>query len=350
MVRKAEAMKTGCRIANRPSLGSYLVRRFLATARIAGAAAFVMFFAGAASAAPARHVHGVVLRVDERAGTVIVRHDAFAGMPAMTMPFRVSPPARVRELQPGAIVDAAVDTTTEPWTLRDVTSKAVQAVAAGPQRNVAPLHEGDAVPDTAFVDQTGKPFRFAQLRGSDVVLAFVYTRCQDARMCPLISAKFHALQSTSRRRLHLVEVTLDPTYDRPPVLARYAKTFGADPARWTLAVGDADQTLDFAARFGIATFPDPNAGIVHTENTVLIAPDGTIARTIADPSWSPDEIVADIDAGRANASTPLAALRRLTRSLEQFGGLRALVIAGLVLSAIVYLARRLYRALFVRSA
>jgi protein SCO1/2 len=313
---------------------------------ICAAALALLFVHAAAGAAPLKHLHGVVLSLDERAGTVIVRHDAFGGMPAMTMPFRVIPPARVRELQPGAIVDADVDVSTDPWTLRNVASRAAQAVAAGPQRQVTLLHIGDAVPDTAFVDQNGKPFRFSQLRGADVVLAFVYTRCQDARMCPLISAKFHALQSAAgQRRLHLVEVTLDPTYDRPPVLARYAKTFEADPARWTLAVGDADRTLDFAARFGIATFPDPDAGIIHTENTVLIAPDGTVAQTIADTSWTPDEIVADIDAEHARASNPIA---RLQRALS--GDVRALVIAALVLVALVYLARRLYRAIFAGSA
>jgi len=327
-----------------------LVRGRFGAARVLAAVLALLLAPVAAGAAPPRHLHGVVLSLDERAGTVIVRHDAFAGMPAMTMPFRVAPRARVRELQPGAIVDADVDLGTEPWTLRNVTSEAAQAVAAGPQRSVAPLHVGDLVPDTAFVDQSGRPFRFSELRGADVVLAFVYTRCQDARMCPLISTKFHALQSAAgRRRLHLVEVTLDPTYDRPPILARYAQTFGADPARWTLAVGDADRTLDFAARFGIATFPDPGAGIIHTENTVVIAPDGKIGEMIADPSWSPDEILAAIDAEHARANNPLARLGLLTDG-SATGGLNALVVVALVLAAIAYLARRLYRALFARNA
>lgn len=322
---------------------------------VCAAFASLLLFCSAGAAAPLGHLHGVVLSLNERDGTIIVRHDAFGGMPAMTMPFRVSPKSRVRELQPGAIVEADVDATTEPWTLRRVTSKAAQPVAAGPQRNVTPLHVGDPVPDTPFVDQTGKPFRFSQLRGEDVVLAFIYTRCQDARMCPLISAKFHALQSNAGRRgVHLVEVTLDPTYDRPPVLARYAQTFGADPARWTLAVGDADRTLDFAARFGIATFPDPDAGIVHSENTVLIAPDGTIAEMIADPSWSPEELRARIDAEHARANSPLTrlALWPARAAPGLFGGnfagssgVRALILAALVAAALVYLARRLYRAI-----
>jgi protein SCO1/2 len=299
-----------------------------------------------------------VLGLTPQTGTVIVRHDAFAGMPAMTMAFRVIPQARARELQVGAIIDADVDTDTEPWTLRHVTSKAAVAVTADPvMRQVTPLRVGDEVPDTAFVDQTGRPFSFAQLRGADVVLAFVYTRCQDARMCPLISAKFHALQSSlGARRVHLVEVTLDPTYDRPAVLARYAQTFGADPKHWTLAVGDANATLDFAAQFGITTFPDPNIGIIHAENTVLIGPDGRIGEMITDTSWAPDEIVAQIDAQHGLASNPIArfnlwlsktASAVCGNDIGQFSGLRDLIVVVLIVGALGYLARRLYRAIFV---
>ena len=52
-------------------------------------------------------------------------------------------------------------------------------------RTVHPLSVGDAMPATRFVDQRGHAFRFADFHGTSVVLAFVYTRCRDARECPL---------------------------------------------------------------------------------------------------------------------------------------------------------------------
>lgn len=306
-------------------------------------------------------MHGIVLSLTPQAGTVIVRHDPFAGMPAMTMAFRVIPRARVAELQVGAIIDADVDLRTDPFTLHNVTSTATQALTSGPDlRHVSELRVGDSVPDTRFVDQQGAPFDFAALRGQDVVLAFIYTRCRDARMCPLISAKFHALQSLlGSRRVHLVEVTLDPTYDRPPVLARYAITFGADPRRWTLAVGDADQTLDFAAHFGISTFPDPQIGIIHAENTVLIGADGTINEMITDTSWAPEEIIAQLDAQHGRSSNPIArfnlwlsktASAVCGNDVGQFSGLRDLIVVAIIVGALGYLARRLYQAIFAEHA
>ena len=307
-------------------------------------------------------MHGIVLTVTPNEGQAIVRHDAFGGMPSMTMAFRIVPRSLLDELHPGDAIDATVDTTTDPWTLRDVRVSAASRAASEPAvlQHVVPLRVGDAVPDVLFVDQRGRPFRFSQLRGEDVVLAFVYTRCRDAQMCPLISSKFSALQRRiGRRPIHLVEVTLDPEYDRPPVLARYGDVFGADPRIWTLAVGAPQATLAFAARFGITAFPDPKIGIIHDENTVEIGPDGRIRGMIAENSWQPDEIVADIDSSHGQAADQLARLNLwLSRAAVAICGNSALAFSGLMDLAIVlvilavssYVLFRLARVIFAKGA
>ncbi len=276
----------------------------------------------------------------------------------MTMTFKVRPKDRAAQLATGAIIDADVDITTEPWTLSNVTSTAAEALTAQPVlRRVTPVKIGDVVPDVHFLDQTGKPFSFSTWRGSDVVLAFIYTRCRDPRMCPLISSKFNALQRLAgARKLHLVEVTLDPTYDRPDVLARYGKIFGADPAHWSLVVGDANETLNFAARFGITAFPDPQIGIIHAENTVLIGPEGRVNEMISENSWAPTDVLAQIDASRGLASNPIkrfdlwlssAAVAMCGNAVGGFSGLADLGIVILIFGALVYLAWRLVRKIFV---
>jgi protein SCO1/2 len=275
----------------------------------------------------------------------------------MTMTFRIIPREQARQLAPGAIIDGTVDTSTEPWTLSHVTSKSAQLLTTDPAlRRVTVLRPGDLVPDTPFVDQRGRPFMFSQLRGKDVVLAFIYTRCQDSRMCPLISANFHALQATmGKRNVHLVEVTLDPAYDRPAVLARYGHVFGADPNKWTLAVGDAKTTLDFAAQFGVTAFPDPTIGIIHSEDTVLIGPDGRINEQITETAWAPDEIYAQIDASRGVGSNPVKrfdlwlsreAVALCGNAVGSFSGLQDLVIVLLIFAVLGWCIWRLARKIF----
>jgi protein SCO1/2 len=319
----------------------------------------VVLFPGYASAAV--RLHGVVLAVTPKTGEAVVRHDPFGAMPAMTMPFRIVPRERAAQLLPGATIDADVDTKTEPWTLSNVSSTGAQAMTTevSPLRRVTVLRVGDVVPDTAFVDQTGKPFRFSQLRGRDVVLAFIYTRCADARMCPLISGKFGQLQRTAGSRgLHLVEVTLDPAFDRPPVLARYARAYGADPKRWSLVVGDAEPTLNFAAQFGVTAFPDPESGIIHAENTVLVDREGRITSMNHEADWLPSGILADIDAHNGLASNPLqrlnlwlssTAVAICGNSVAGFSGLQDLAIVLVILSALAYLAYRVARKIFLES-
>ena len=312
------------------------------------------FVPGVAEASGVR-VHGVVLAITPKDGEAIIRHDAFGSMPSMTMPFKVVPRSKLGELQAGNTIDGTVNTDSDPWTLTDVSVSSTQSVTndQSPLRRVTPLKVGDLVPDTPFIDQTGKPFHFSDLRGQDVVLGFVYTRCQDPRMCPLETSKFHQLQNLiANRKMHLVEVTLDPSYDRPPILARYGSVFEANPEKWTLAVGDADPTLDFAAQFGITAFPDPNIGLIHAENTVEVGPDGRIRSMITDTSWQPNEMIADIDNSHGDASSPIARLNLWLSSaavavcgnnVAGFSGLGDLAVVLLIFGALGYLSFRLAR-------
>lgn len=322
--------------------------------------ALVMLVVPGPASAKSERVHGVVLAVEPKTGEVVVRHDPFGSMPSMTMPFRVVPRERLGELQPGSEINATVDTAADPWTLSNISVVSTQAVTAAlPLRRVQPLRLGDEVPDPALLDQHGAPFRFAALRGQDVILAFIYTRCQDPRMCPLISSKFNALQrKIGARPLHLVEVTLDPSYDRPDVLERYARTFGADAKHWTLAVGDADPTLDFAARFGVTAFPDPNTGLIHSENTVLIGPEGRIRNMMTDTAWQPDELLADIDASRGKIANPIARLNLWLskaavavcgNSVAGFSGLTDLLVVLAIFGSAGYLMFRLARGIFAKE-
>ena len=146
--------------------------------------------------------------------------------------------------------------------------------------------------------------------GRTTVVSFIYTRCRDARMCPLVAAKFAAMQ----RELHgapirLVTVTLDPAYDTPPVLARYGAAYGADPARWTLATGNPVTVDELATRLGIVrTVPQPGV-VVHSEAVAVIDPHGRIARIIPGNDWLPGDVLAAARSAGGGAASPLAAVR-----------------------------------------
>ena len=264
-------------------------------------------------------MRGLVLGTVPAKGEVIVRHDAMLGNPAGIATFRVLPPSAVHTLHIGESIAATADTDETPWTLESITSTgSEQVTGAAPAqpdagysvlRNVHHVAVGEFAPAADFLDQRGRPFSLGSLHGQMVVMAFIYTRCKDGRACPLISAKFHTLQQKLLGRpVHLVEVTLDPAFDRPRVLKAYGAAFGSDPARWTLATGDPNTVLDFAAQFDVTAFPDERIGLIHPERTVIIDQYGTIRELIDEASWSPDEVVATIDHDQHLASNPFERL------------------------------------------
>jgi protein SCO1/2 len=320
-------------------------------------------YAAGSPALASEHLHGLVLSTNPAKGEAIVRHDPVAGMPGMTMPFRIAPPERAGALQPGDLIDAELDMAGDPWTLSRIRIAGHQGVTGAAAsngektlRNVRRLALGDSVPLTAFVDQSGKPFSFAQLRGNVTILAFVFTRCRDPRMCPLIAAKFHGLQDELRGEpAQLVLVTLDPAYDTPAVLQRYAAALGADPTRWTFAGGDPDAVLDFAAQFGVTAFPDERFGLIHPERTAVIDESGVIRQLIDETSWSPGEITASVRHLRSEASNPFArfnlwmsqrAVALCGNSVAQFSGYADLAATLAIFAGFGWILYRIARRIF----
>ena len=238
-------------------------------ARIAAIVAVVLTAFTVRPACAADALRGVVVSALPASGEVVVRHESFGGMPAMTMLFRVEPKSAAAALHAGDRIDARVMLTKDAAILANVRVVGTQDAAGGPiVRDVQPLNAGDEMPLTPFFDQLGRGFTFNDFRGKTVVLAFIYTRCRDPRMCPLVSANFHLLQrKLADLPVHLVEISLDPGYDTPEVLANYGRRFDADPATWTLGTGPQKVVDDFAARFGIAVFTDPTAGLIHSERS-----------------------------------------------------------------------------------
>jgi protein SCO1/2 len=259
---------------------------------IALVAAFVIGTSMAAAAG--ERLSGTVLMTPS-GSEAVVHHTAFDGMPAMTMTFRI--PAQSR-LAPGDRISAVVDRSTDPWSLTDI--RVLASVSGTPTVTEPPIARvGDRVPATRFLDQRGRSLSLQELHGAPFAISFIYTRCTDGKMCPLVSAKFRTVQEHLTAPAALVEVSLDPAYDRPEILSRYAAAYGADPARWHLLTGDPRAVLDFAAHFGILEQAAGPVKIVHSERLAIVNGDGRIVRFFDDVRWSPADVLRALGAASA---------------------------------------------------
>ena len=90
------------------------------------------------------------------------------------------------------------------------------------------------LPAFALVDQQGHRRTAADLAGHPWIADFIFTRC--AGVCPAMTARMARLQPRVPAGTRLVSITVDPAYDTPEVLARYARDFEAGPA-WLFLTG-----------------------------------------------------------------------------------------------------------------
>ncbi len=199
------------------------------------------------------------------------------------------------------------------------------------------LDAGDRVPAYMLVDQTGAPLRLDGFNGKVTVLSFVFSRCPDKTVCPAISGKFAYLQShLDPRFFHLVEVTLDPVYDSPAVLAAYGRTFGADPRIWSIVTGEPEQVKDVIDAFGVSSIASGSASYIHDVRLALIDRHGVIHDLVQTADWNPDDVVAMANNLAGQSSNPLRRFWFATvANLVAFCGGNASVASTLLLVSII---------------
>ncbi|MBI4569111.1 MAG: SCO family protein [Planctomycetes bacterium] len=106
-----------------------------------------------------------------------------------------------------------------------------------------PLPRLGQAPAFSLTDRSGATITRDSLRGRIWVADFIFTRCSTE--CRLMSAQMRELQDMLRplRDVALVSFTVDPEYDTPEVLSRYANEYQADPGKWLMLTGDRDALL-----------------------------------------------------------------------------------------------------------
>jgi cytochrome oxidase Cu insertion factor (SCO1/SenC/PrrC family) len=259
--------------------------------------------AGALPLDAAFPVHGTVLRQEELRHALVRLEAVPSTQPALVERLTLSP---ARRLRPGTPIDAIQ----RGRVLLDVTPSGGYAAGMPDDRVLTTLNLGDPVPRIPVIDQTGRLLDLSRAwPGMTVVLSFVFTRCPDARVCPAITGKFAYLQAhLDGARTHLVEVTLDPRYDSPRVLAAYAARFGAVPEQWSIVTGEQNQIGYLINRFGLSNLENAPGNFVHDDVLAIISPDGIIRQRISTVGWSPDDVIAGVLHEQGDESNPLRRL------------------------------------------
>jgi protein SCO1/2 len=171
----------------------------------------------------------------------------------------------------------------------------------GRWRRPAPPPRLVRVPDFTLRNRDGRFVARADLLGAPWVADFVFTRC--AASCPLMSARMARLDrrlpagrwlvGTAGEKVggtagspvgspavRLVSFTVDPDFDTPAVLARYAASFGASP-RWLFLSGGREAILRLSRdgfRLAVGGGGPAKEPILHSTRFILVDGQGWIRR------------------------------------------------------------------------
>ena len=268
--------------------------------RLAAFAALQAALLGCFGCARQYRAEGMVLSLDAARRTVTISHKPIPGyMQSMTMPFAVREPRELQRIHAGMLVNFRLHVgEKESWIsgLRPQPSSVVALAAATGallRRPAEAIPVGGPAPEFVLTDQNGRTVMLSQWAGKVIAVNFIYTRCPLPEVCPRLSASFAALQRRYRDRLGgdlvLVSITLDPVYDTPEVLSRYAKSVGAVEGGWYFLTGSTEKIAALARRFGLVYWPEEGV-IVHSVVTAIISPGGRLAASIEGSSFPLEQL------------------------------------------------------------
>ena len=158
------------------------------------------------------------------------------------------------------------------------------AIAVGARSALAPARDDTAlrVPEFSLTDRSGRTITRADLEGSWWVADFVFTRCTG--ICPLLTARMADL-AQRLPDVRLVSFSVDPGFDTPQVLARYAETAVPDgaPGRWLFLTGPRQELhalIGEGFKLAVSDTAPLHAAdgelVTHSDRLVLVDPEGYI--------------------------------------------------------------------------
>ena len=97
------------------------------------------------------------------------------------------------------------------------------------------------IPAFDLVDQNSKQFTLENVVGNVWLADFIFTTCSGP--CPIMTERMGMVQHDllDIDKLKFVSFTVNPDYDTPEVLKKYAQRFDADVGSWSFVTGKYEQ-------------------------------------------------------------------------------------------------------------
>ncbi len=148
---------------------------------------------------------------------------------------------------------------------------------AGPPALAAPGHYGQ-VPRFSLLDSRGARITRDDLAGRFWIADFIFTRCTG--VCPTLTARMASLTRSLADvpQVRYVSFSVDPSFDTPEVLGRYAAQNAGEG--WIFLTGGTDEIYRLVGqgfRLNVASGGPPETAsgelVTHSDRFVIVDPD-----------------------------------------------------------------------------
>lgn len=135
------------------------------------------------------------------------------------------------------------------------------------------------IPEFRFINQDGKQFGRAEMKGKITIVDFFFTSCPS--ICPVMSKEMERVNDHFRDEplVQILSISIDPTFDTPEILKAYAEEHHAIPGKWQFLSGTKEETFQLARCGFVLPALDGNGvpdDFVHSDKFILIDEQGRI--------------------------------------------------------------------------
>lgn len=252
-------------------------------------------------------VRGVVREIATDRLHAKVRHEAIPGyMAAMTMEFRLRDAGVFRGVESGDEIEFTLTVTDdEHWIERVRRTGKRESVAPASEQTVVArpreLKPGDPMSDFEFTREDGGRERLGTFKGKAVAFTFFFTRCPIPEFCPRMAKHFAAARNLllasglETSQWQLLCLSFDAEFDRPAMLAAYAKAYrGTNSTGWLFGSVATATLAEIAPALDLTVTRDTN-GFSHNLRTVVLDPLGRVHRQFDGNEWSAEDLARAVE-------------------------------------------------------
>lgn len=143
------------------------------------------------------------------------------------------------------------------------------------QATPEPVWPEVGVMDFELTERSGRTVTKDDLLGRPWAVCFVFTRC--AGPCPRLAGQMRILQDKLQGTdVQLVTITVDPEYDTPEVMQRFAKAYNADSKRWWFLTGDKVLIYEMITKSFQMPVAEASGSFLHSNNIMHVNAEGRV--------------------------------------------------------------------------